>query len=107
MTDVDDFDFLCHVAFDKKPLTRRERANNVRKRDFFSKYGVEAQAVLEALLEKYMNEGISEIETLSVLRLSPFVEMGSIKKITSYFGSKDAYIQAVRELEEAIYLEAV
>lgn len=107
MSDVDDFDFLCHVAFDRKPLTRRERANNVKKRDFFSRYSGEARAVLEALLDKYMNEGISELETLGVLKLSPFMEMGSIKKITSYFGSKDAYIKAVRELEEAIYLEAV
>lgn len=107
MSDVDDFDFICHVAFDRKPLTRRERANNVRKRDFFSKYNGAARAVLEALLEKYMNEGIYEIENPDILKLSPFNEMGKPAKITSYFGSIDDYYQAVRELEEAIYLEAV
>ena len=107
MSDVDDFDFICHVAFDRKPLTRRERANNVRKRDFFSKYSGAARAVLEALLEKYMNEGIYEIENPDILKLSPFNEMGKPAKITSYFGSIDDYYQAVRELEEAIYLEAV
>ncbi len=107
MADVDDFDFICHVAFDRKPLTRRERADNVRKRDFFSKYSGAARAVLEALLEKYMNEGIYEIENPDILKLSPFNEMGKPSKITSYFGSVDGYFQAVRALEEAIYLEAV
>lgn len=107
MSDVDDFDFICHVAFDRKPLTRRERANNVRKRDFFSRYSGAARAVLEALLEKYMNEGIYEMENPDILKLSPFNEMGKPAKIASYFGSIDDYFQAVRELEEAIYLGAV
>lgn len=76
MTDVDDFDFICHVAFDKKPLTRRERAENVKKRDFLSKYSGAARDVLEALLDKYMNTGIYEIEKTEILRLDPFLKMG-------------------------------
>ena len=76
MADVDDFDFICHVAFDKKPLTRRERANNVKKRDFLSKYSGAAREVLEALLDKYMNTGIYEIEKTEVLKLDPFVKNG-------------------------------
>ena len=103
MTDVDDFDFICHVAFDKKPLTRRERAENVKKRDFLSKYSGAARDVLEALLDKYMNTGIYEIEKTEILRLDPFLEMGKPQKIASYFGGKDGYLKAVKELEQAIY----
>ena len=88
MADVDDFDFICHVAFDKKPLTRRERANNVKKRDFLSKYSGAAREVLEALLDKYMNTDIYEIEKTEVLKLDPFVKMGRPAKIASYFGGK-------------------
>ena len=76
MSDVDDFDFICHVAFDKKPLTRKERANNVKKRDFFSKYSGAAREVLEALLDKYMNTGIYEIEKTEILKLDPFIQIG-------------------------------
>ena len=103
MTDVDDFDFICHVAFDKKPLTRRERAENVKKRDFLSKYSGAARDVLEALLDKYMNTGIYEIEKTEILRLAPFLKMGKPQKIASYFGGKDGYLKAVKELEQAIY----
>ena len=103
MTDVDDFDFICHVAFDKKPLTRRERAENVKKRDFLSKYRGAARDVLEALLDKYMNTGIYEIEKTEILRLDPFLKMGKPQKIASYFGGKDGYLKAVKELEQAIY----
>lgn len=103
MTDVDDFDFICHVAFDKKPLTRRERAENVKKRDFLSKYSGAARDVLEALLDKYMNTGIYEIENTEILRLDPFLKMGKPQKIASYFGGKDGYLKAVKELEQAIY----
>ena len=103
MTDVDDFDFICHVAFDKKPLTRRERAENVKKRDFLSKYSGAAREVLEALLDKYMNTGIYEIEKMEILRLNPFMKMGKPQKIASYFGGKDGYRKAVKELEQAIY----
>ena len=103
MTDVDDFDFICHVAFDKKPLTRRERAENVKKCDFLSKYSGAARDVLEALLDKYMNTGIYEIEKMEILRLNPFMKMGKPQKIASYFGGKDGYRKAVKELENAIY----
>lgn len=105
MADVDDFDFICHVAFDKKPLTRKERANNVKKRDFLSKYSGVARQVLEALLDKYMNTGIYEIEKTEILKLDPFLKMGKPAKIAGYFGGKDGYLKAVKELEEAIYAE--
>lgn len=103
MTDVDDFDFICHVAFDKKPLTRRERANNVKKRDFLSKYSGVAREVLEALLDKYMNTGIYEIEKTEILQLDPFKKFGKPAKIATYFGGKEGYLNAVKELEKEIY----
>ncbi|MCR4752025.1 MAG: DEAD/DEAH box helicase family protein [Eubacterium sp.] len=105
MTDVDDFDFICHVAYDKKPLTRKERANNVKKRDFLSKYSGVAREILEALLDKYMNLGIYEIDKAEILRLDPFQKYGKPAKISSYFGGKDGYLKAVQELEDAIYDE--
>lgn len=107
MSDVGDFDFICHVAFDKKPLTRRERANNVKKRDFLSKYSGVAREVLEALLDKYMNTGIYEIEKTEILQLDPFQKLGKPSKIASYFGGKAGYLKAVKELEKAIYEEVV
>ena len=107
MTDVDDFDFICHVAFDKKPLTRKERANNVKKRDFFSKYSGVAREVLEALLDKYMNTGIYEIEKTEILKLDPFLKLGKPAKIAGYFGGKEGYLKAVQELEQAIYTDEV
>ena len=103
MSDVDDFDFICHVAFDQKPLTRRERANNVKKRDFLSKYGGVARQVLEALLDKYMNSGIYEVENLSVLQLDPFRKFGKPNKIADFFGGKEGYLKAVKELEGELY----
>lgn len=103
MSDVDDFDFICHVAFDKKPLTRKERAENVKKREFLNKYSGAAREVLEALLDKYMNTGIYEIEKAEILKLDPFMRMGKPQKIASYFGGKDGYLKAVKELENAIY----
>ena len=105
MVEVDDFDFICHVAYDKKPLTRKERANNVKKRDFLSKYSGVAREVLEALLDKYMNSGIYEIEKTEILRLDPFIRIGKPSKIASYFGGKEGYLKAVQELEDAIYME--
>lgn len=107
MTDVDDFDFICHVAFDRKPLTRKERANNVKKRDFFSKYSGVAREVLEALLDKYMNTGIYEIEKTEILKLDPFLKLGKPAKIAGYFGGKQGYLKAVQELEQAIYTDEV
>ena len=103
MTDVDDFDFICHVAFDQKPLTRRERAHNVKKRDFLSKYSGVAREVLEALLEKYMNSGVYEIEKTEILQLDPFKKYGKPSKIATYFGGKAGYLNAVKELEEELY----
>lgn len=107
MTDVDDFDFICHVAFDRKPLTRKERANNVKKRDFFSKYSGVAREVLEALLDKYMNTGIYEIEKTEILKLDPFLKLGKPAKIAGFFGGKQGYLRAVQELEQAIYTDEV
>ena len=103
MEDVDDFDFICYVAYGKKPLTRAERANNVKKRDFFSKYSGDARAVLEILLDKYMNQGITEVEDIKVLSLADFANYGKPAKIVKLFGGKAQYEQAVRELEENIY----
>ena len=103
MDDVDDFDFICHIAYGKKPLTRRERAENVKKRDLFHKYGPQAQQVLEALLDKYANEGISQLENSKVLGLDPFRQMGAPAKIATFFGGKQQYNQAIKELEDLIY----
>lgn len=105
MSDVDDFDFICHVAFDKKPLTRRERADNVKKRDFLSRYSGAAREVLEALLDRYMNTGIYEIEKTDILKLDPFAKMGKPARIAGYFGGRDGYMQAVKALENAIYAD--
>ena len=105
MGDIDDFDFIIHIAFDKKPLTRKERANDVKKRDFISKYNGLAREVLEALLDMYCNEGIYQIEDTQVLKLDPFIRMGKPAAIVKLFGGKDGYLQAVRELEEEIYKE--
>lgn len=105
MSDVDDFDFICHVAFDKKPLTRRERANNVKKRDFLSRYSGAAREVLEALLDRYMNTGIYEIEKTDILKLDPFAKMGKPARIAGYFGGRDGYMKAVKELENEIYAD--
>ncbi|MBQ0108314.1 MAG: hypothetical protein KBS34_04270, partial [Phascolarctobacterium sp.] len=107
MQDVDDFDFLCHLAYDQKPLTRRERANNVKKRDFLNKYKGDARFVLEQLLDKYMNEGIYVIEDASVLHMDPFRQFGSPGKIAKLFGGAKGYHDAIAELENEIYTMAV
>ena len=106
LDDVDDFDFICHIAFDQKPLTRRERAEKVKKRNVFAKYGDDARAVLEALLEKYASDGIYEIEDIDILKLDPFVKFGKPSKIAQIFGGKEGYLRAVRELENEIYKAA-
>lgn len=103
MPEVDDFDFICHVAYGAKPLTRRERANNVKKRDFFSKYSGAAREVLEALLDKYMNTGLSELNSADVLKLDPINKFGKPAKIAQLFGGKDEYFKAVEELKNNIY----
>lgn len=103
MSDVDDFDFICHVAFDKKPLTRKERANNVKKRDFLSKYSGVAREVLEALLDQYMNVGIYELEHEAILTTPQFAKFGKIQRIFKFFGGEDKYNEAVHELENELY----
>ena len=103
MRDVDDFDFICHVAYDQKPLTRKERAEQVKKQDFFGKYSGPAKDVLEALLDRYMNDGIYEVENRDVLKLAPFMKYGKPARIASYFGGATGYAEAVSELENAIY----
>ncbi|MBI5540318.1 MAG: DEAD/DEAH box helicase family protein [Bacteroidia bacterium] len=103
---VDLFDLICHVAFDQPPLTRKERANNVKKRDYFTKYGEQSRKVLEALLDKYADEGIDNIESIEVLRVKPFDEFGSPVEIINEFGSKEKYLLAVKELENELYKTA-
>lgn len=101
--DYDPFDLVCHVAFDKPPLTRRERANNVRKRDIFSRYGEKARAVLDALLDKYANTGIEQIEDLGILNVQPINELGTPLEIVNLFGGREGYLEAVKEMESQIY----
>ena len=103
MADVDDFDFICHIAYNQKPLTRKERADNVRKRNIFGRYGDKARQVLDALLDKYANEGISQLENRKVLSLDPFRQMGSPASIAKLFGGNKKYLEAVKELEQEIY----
>ncbi|TMN25523.1 DEAD/DEAH box helicase family protein [Pseudoxanthomonas sp. X-1] len=103
-SELDVFDLVAHVAFDQRPLTRRERANNVKKRDVFGKYSRQARAVLEALLEKFADHGVQDIEDANVLELPPFDQFGSKTQIRrGIFGSVEQYTQAVQELEQALY----
>lgn len=102
-SDYDLFDLICHVAFDRPPLTRRERANQVRKRDYFAKYGDLARQVLEALLDKYADEGIETIESGDVLKIPPFSEMGSFMELARSFGSAAEYRAAIQELTASLY----
>jgi len=104
--DYDPFDLVCHVAFDQPPLTRRERADGVRKRNVFGKYGAKARAVLEALLQKYADSGISSVESLEILKVNPLRAFGTPVEIVNLFGGRDNYLAAIRELEIALYQEA-
>jgi type I restriction enzyme R subunit len=99
----DAFDLICHVAFDQPPLTRRERAEQVKKRNYFTKYGEQARKVLESLLEKYADTGIENIEDIKILTLDPFKNMGTASELVSAFGGKKAYIDALYELEKNLY----
>lgn len=102
--EVDLFDLICHVAYEQPPLTRRERANNVKKRNYFTKYGDQARRVLEALLDKYADEGIINIESLDVLSVKPFIDFGSrLEIVNGIFGSKSNYLNAINELENELY----
>ena len=101
--DCDAFDLICHVAFDQPALTRRERAEQVKKRNYFTKYGEQARKVLEALLEKYADTGIENIDDIKILTLDPFSKMGTASELVSAFGGKSAYIAALHELENQLY----
>ena len=104
--DLDPFDLICHVAFDQPPLTRRERADNVRKRDVFTKYGGQARAVLEALLQKYQDEGVTGLDDPRILRLAPFDAMGTPVELLKGFGGRNGFERAVHELQSALYRKA-
>lgn len=104
--DLDPFDLICHVAFDRPPLTRCERADNVRKRDVFTKYGDQARAVLEALLQKYQDEGITGLDDPRILKIAPFDTMGTPIELLKTFGGRDGFLEAVHELQAALYRPA-
>ena len=103
--EMDIFDLICHTAFDQPPLTRAERANNVKKRDYFTQYGEQARKVLEALLDKYADEGIENIENMKILQVKPLDQFGSPLEIVKLFGGKKQYLKALAELEQEIYRE--
>ena len=104
--DLDPFDLICHIAFDQPPLTRRERANNVKKRDVFTKYGPQARAVLEALLNKYQDEGVvGGLDNVKLLEIPPFNSMGTPYQLIKQFGTKAGFELAVHELQAALYQE--
>ena len=100
---MDEFDIVCHLAYDEKPLTRRERINNVKKRNCFTKYGEKAREVIEALLEQYAETGVADIESLSVLDLSLFNKFGKKPKIIRMFNNRKGYEDAIKEIEKEIY----
>jgi type I restriction enzyme R subunit len=104
--DLDAFDLICHIAFDKKPLTRRERAENVKKRDVFTKYGDQARAVLDALLAKYADEGVLNLDDANVLRIAPFSALGTPMQLIKAFGDRQGFERAVHELQSALYQES-
>lgn len=103
---VDLFDLICHVAYDQPPMTRRERVNNVKKRNYFTKYGDQARNVLEALLDKYADQGIENIENIQILTVPPINKFGSVTEIIKVFGSREAYEKAIKELENELYKRA-
>jgi len=103
---MDAFDLVCHVAFDQPPLTRKERANNVRKRNYFGKYSEAAQKVLSSLLVKYEQEGIVSIEDGSILKVQPLSNLGSPVELVKAFGKKKDFDEAIRDLENELYKSA-
>ena len=103
--DLDPFDLICHVAFDAKPLTRRERADHVKKRDVFHTYGARARAVLDALLAKYADEGMFNLDDTNVLRIPPFTQLGTPVELIEAFGGRDDFVAAVHDLQSALYRE--
>ena len=105
-SDLDIFDLICHIAWDAPALTRRERAENVRKRNYWTKYGDKARSVLEALLDKYAEEGIENLESMKVLTTPPLDKLGTATELVRLFGGKPQYLAAIRELESEIYMVA-
>jgi type I restriction enzyme R subunit len=103
--DLDPFDLICPVAFDRPPLTRRERADNVRKGDVFAKYGDQARAVLEAILQKYQDDGVTDLDDPQILRVAPFASMGTPMELIKPFGGRAGFEQAVHELQNVLYRE--
>lgn len=101
--DMDPFDLICHIAFDQPPLTRRERANNVKKRNYFGKYSDTAKLIIDGLLEKYADEGLKNLEDLNVLKLDPFNKIGSMMEIVQEFGGRKQYFEAIQYLEKDLY----
>lgn len=104
--DYDAFDLVCHVAFDRPPLTRRERADKVKKRNVFAKYGGQTRAVLDALLDKFADGGVKSVESLDILKVDPLTAFGTPVEIVKLFGGKEKYLAAIHELETELYLEA-
>jgi type I restriction enzyme R subunit len=104
--DIDDFDLICHIAFDKMPLTKAERANNVRKRDYLSQYEGLAREVLSALLDKYAKDGARDLANTELLTIDPIRKIAGMKKILAAFGGKSEYVAAVNKLQELIYAAA-
>lgn len=102
--DIDDFDLICHIAYDKKPLTKKERAKGVKESGYLYKYEGLAREIINALLDKYMDDGIEDIEDIKILKNNPFQKFGDLVKITSLFGGKEGYIKAVKDLENQIYM---
>ena len=103
LANADVFDIICHVAYDMKPLTRQERANNVKKRNYFGEYGEQARAIIEALLDKYAELGVRSLEDPQMLRLQPFAQYGTPVKIASFFGGLQGYQTAIHKLEQQLY----
>ena len=104
--DFDPFDLICHIAFESKPLTRKERADNVKKRNYFTKYGKKAQAVINSLLDKYTDDGLLTIESTEVLKLDPLNKLGTPIESVKAFGGKPQYTAALKELENELYKTA-
>jgi type I restriction enzyme, R subunit len=103
--ELDPFDLILHIAYDQRPLTRKERAENVRKRDYFAKYGETARAVLQGLLDKYQDAGVIDLNDPNVLRIAPFTQIGTPYQLIKAFGGKDKFAAAVHEVQTALYRE--
>ena len=103
LAEADIFDVICHVAFDQKPMTRKERANKVKKSDYFTQYGEQARKVLEILLDKYADTGILELENIAILLTPQLAQFGKPQKIMKYFGGMDGYLSAVKNMESRLY----